>query len=292
MTLNLKYLLQQYDPDLLLTYNWGTVDAVAAAALIGNRRVIHTEDGFGHDEASRQKRRRILYRRLVLPTAHCVIAPSRTLYNTMEQLWRLPLQKLRYIPNGVDVSRFPRASRGGSISGLVIGTVGALRPEKHYETLLEICAALVRLRPLELVIVGDGPERAVLERRAASLGITERVKFLGHRHDATAIYQDFDIFALTSSTEQMPLSVLEAMCSGLPIVSTDVGDIRTMVSSANEPFVATGANDLFTALSQLLDNRGLRLRIGEANRSHCISAFGIDRMFAQYQNVYSEALCL
>ena len=121
----------------------------------------------------------------------------------------------------------------------VIGTVAALREEKNISRLMHAFAMLPAGR---LVIVGDGPQRPALEALAASLGVAERVCFAGHHLDTAAFYAQFDIFALSSDTEQMPLSVIEAMASGLPVVSTDVGDVRLMVASENIPFV-TGLDD-------------------------------------------------
>ena len=102
--------------------------------------------------------------------------------------------------------------------------------------------------PIRLVVVGDGPERPALEQQARDLGIAENVEFAGWHEELVPLYRQFDIFALSSTTEQMPLSVLEAMACGLPVVSTDVGDVSKMVADENRPMVVDLPN--LSALSE------------------------------------------
>ena len=134
-----------------------------------------------------------------------------------------------------------------------------------------------------LVIVGDGPERAGLQALAAALGIGDRVSFAGHHQDTAAFYARFDVFALSSDTEQMPLSVIEAMASGLPVVSTDVGDVRLMLAEANGPLV-TKLDDaaLAEALKMSLDSVAYRHGVGLANLAKARRDFDQAAMFAAY----------
>ncbi|MDR3536848.1 MAG: glycosyltransferase, partial [Acetobacteraceae bacterium] len=130
------------------------------------------------------------------------------------------------------------------------------------------------LAPVRLVIVGDGPERAALEAQVASLGLVGQVTFTGHREDTPALYAGFDLFALSSDTEQMPLSVLEAMASGLPVAATDVGDVAAMLAAENAGFVVPLAEDaLAGALAALIDDPELRRRLGTANRTKAAREF-------------------
>jgi glycosyltransferase involved in cell wall biosynthesis len=118
---------------------------------------------------------------------------------------------------------------------------------------------------------------------AAELGVADRVTFAGHQADTPSFYQGFDIFALSSDTEQMPLSVIEAMASGLPVVSTDVGDVRAMVAERNVPFI-TALDDaaLATALQRLAADPALRRQIGAANRDKAERDFDEATMFAAH----------
>jgi glycosyltransferase involved in cell wall biosynthesis len=158
--------------------------------------------------------------------------------------------------------------------------VAALRPEKNIARLLRAFATLNTGR---LVIVGDGPERGTLEVLTRSLGIAERVEFAGHRRDTAKFYARFNIFALTSDTEQMPLAVIEAMASGLPIVSTAVGDVPEMVAVENAPFITPLDDAAFAAaLAKLAQDPVVQRVVGEANTVKARRCFDQTAMFTAH----------
>jgi glycosyltransferase involved in cell wall biosynthesis len=305
MAARLRGVMSRLRPDLVLTYAWGAIDGVTAALVPPRFPVIHTEDGFGIEESEKQIPRRVLFRRYILRGAYRVIAPSRTLINIMLATWKLRPESTVYIPNGVDVNRFapllesrttrgqvPRCALGADKRAdnvVTIGAIAQLRPEKRIDLLLDAFAAAARGRNVRLRIAGDGPDRIELERKAATLGIADRAEFLGHVEDVAAVYRSLDIVALTSSTEQMPLCVLEGMAAGLPVVSTDVGDVRNMVSTANGPFLVNDAG-VVDALGRLADDADLRAQIGQANRERCCAEYGINAMFAAWERLYLAAI--
>ena len=118
-------LFRSLHPSLLLTYNWGGIDGVAANAMARFCPLIHTEDGFGPDEAQRQKHRRVFVRNALLSTAYAVVAPSFRLFDLMRYTWRISPEKIRHIPNGVDVVAFTPGEPSAK-QEIVIGTVGNL----------------------------------------------------------------------------------------------------------------------------------------------------------------------
>ncbi len=248
-------------------------------------RHIHIEDGFGPDEALGQLWRRVLTRRLVLRKS-TVVVPSRSLEESARDLWRIPRGRLRYIPNGIDVERFRRRSNGENPMP-VVGTVSTLRREKNLGRLLRAFAATVRQIPCRLVIVGDGAERGALEEATRALGVSELVRFEGHVEDPSALYSTFDIFALTSDTEQMPYTVIEAMAAGCPIAATDVGDVHDMVATENRPFVV-GRDDkaISGALARLVADSALRKKIGEANAKMARQRYSQNTMFDAFAEIY------
>ncbi len=226
----IRALLGAMRPDMVITSNWGSIEWAMANRGLGIGH-LHVEDGFGPDERDRQLQRRVWTRRLALAGRN-VVVPSRTLERIALGVWRLARPRVLYVPNGIDLGRF---GGGGPrrVAGLVIGTVATLRAEKNLGRLLRAFAMIDAGLGARLVIVGDGPERTGLERVAEELGVAERVIFAGHQADPSRFYAGFDVFALSSDTEQMPLSVLEAMAAGLPVVATDVGDVRAMVAPGN-----------------------------------------------------------
>jgi glycosyltransferase involved in cell wall biosynthesis len=286
-----RSLLRRWRPDVLVTGNWGAIEfALANFPLL--TRHLHVVDGFGPDERETQIGRRILIRRLVLGRGK-VIVPSRTLQRIATEVWKLPQRVVQYVPNGIDLARFAAGPRATAQNPLVIGTVAALRPEKNLARLIRAFATVVREQaamPPRLVIVGDGPERASLTALAAQQGVAGLTTFTGQRDDTPSLYAGFDLFALTSDTEQMPLSVIEAMASGLPVVATDVGDVRTMLAAENAPFV--GSRDdaaIARMLTALLASPDVRARIGAANRAKAERDFDQASMFAAWRSLWTGA---
>lgn len=280
----IRAFLRRLAPAVLVTSNWGAIEWAAANLLPPRIRHIHTEDGFGPDEAAGQKPRRVLFRRLVLRRS-TVVLPSLTLLRAARETWRLPERRLHYIPNGLDLARFhpdgTRAALAPPGEGPVIGTVAKLRAEKNLARLLRACALLHRDGlAFRLVVIGDGPEEAMLKALAAELGIGGITRFAGHVPDPAAAYRAMDLFALSSDTEQMPFSVMEAMASGLPVASTDVGDVAAMLGEGGRAFL-TPKDDraLAAALRPLLADAPLRHRIGVEMRARAEAAYDQERMF-------------
>ncbi len=288
--LGCRRLLRTLRPDLLVTSNWGTIEWSMANAIPVVRQV-HIEDGFGPDDRGGRLPRRALARRILLRN-RVVVVPSRTLWAIATQIWRLDPARLRYVPNGVDLGRFADAA-GTTTPGQrpVIGTVAALRAEKNIGRLLRAFALATANGHERLVVIGDGPERAALQAIAVELGIGSRVQFAGHIADPATLVTQFDIFAMSSDTEQMPLSLLEAMAASLPVASTDVGDIRSMLAPANRAYV-TALDDaaLAASLRALIGQSALRRQLGAANRARAEREFDQTSMFAAWAKVFDGTL--
>jgi len=277
--------------DVLCTYNFGALEAAIANRVGPKLPHIHFEDGFGPDEAlSRQKLKRVFLRRAVLGKS-LVVVPSRGLERLAVETWRLKRANVRRIVNGVDVARFagaPRRREAGT--PVIVGSLGALRPEKNYARLIRAFEAAVSGAAARLVIYGEGPEREALSALAART--SGAVELRGETRTPEAAYTELDIFALSSDTEQAPLSLMEAMAAGLPAAATDVGDVRGMVAEENREFVtAPGDEDaLAGALARLIGDADLRARLSAANAEKARGDFGLERMIADYRALFLEAL--
>jgi len=284
--------LREWRPDLLVTHNWGSIEW-ALANFPPLCRHVHIEDGFGPEEQHVQFRRRVLTRRLVL--ARCtVVVPSRNLERIATQIWRLSPRRICYIPNGIDLARFAAPSDAWLPAripgdGPIIGAVSALRPEKNFQRLLRAFRIVAQQVPARLALVGDGPERAALERLAGELGIAERVHFAGHIAAPAPFYGTFDLFAVSSDTEQMPIAVIEAMAAGLPVAATDVGDVHTMLAPENASFIGPPDDTALAAsLLRLLRDPGLRHSIGAANRAKAARDYDQETMFQAYAALFDR----
>jgi glycosyltransferase involved in cell wall biosynthesis len=300
----LRALIARSRPDLLCSYNWGAFDAVFAARSLGFAHTIHHEDGFNADEAAEFKRRRVLARRWFLPRVRRVIVPSKRLLGIATSVWKLAPDHVRYVPNGIRLDRF--AARDGRPElrdalaiprgALVVGYVGHLRPEKNPLRLLKACARVDRELDMHVLILGDGPERAAMEDLAAkTASLYGRVHFAGHQSETRDYYRAMDVFAISSDTEQMPVALLEAMASSLPVVSTDVGDVRDMLPAAQGEFVVPLAEHetawpLAEKITEMLRDPASRAALGAANRSQVERRFTFDAMLASYRANYEDAM--
>ena len=281
--------------DLVLSYNWGGFDPVMARRLFGGPPLIHHEDGFNEDEAETLDRRRNLYRRIGLGAAHRLVVPSERLEKIARSAWRqVPLR----IPNGIPVARFAGPPQAGAIPGferrpgeVAIGTVAGLRAIKNLPRLVRAVAAMTH-KAARLIIVGEGPESETIAAEARARGIAARVLMPGFLSDPARWIGHFDIFALSSDSEQFPISLLEAMAAGLPAVATAVGDVPSIVAQDNRPLiVAPGDEAAFAAaLDSLSDRADLRRAIGLANRERAQAEFDEKGMIARYGRLYGEAI--
>jgi glycosyltransferase involved in cell wall biosynthesis len=287
--------LRALKPDQLITYNWGSLEWAVGNRFGPNLPHIHIEDGFGPDEVAARFKRRIWLRRVGLAKVKTIIVPSRNLERIAVEEWRFPPARVRYLPNGVDTERFgapvPEADRAfrKNPGELIVGTCAALRPEKNLGRLIRAFAACGP-RDARLVICGDGAERAELEAVARANGVADRCIFTGYLAKPELALAGFDIFAMSSDTEQMPYGLLEAMCAGLPVAATDVGDIKAMVADDNRQFVVNvvDAAALTGALRSLLRDAALRAKLGAANRAKARSEFSIETMIETYDFLFGD----
>ena len=285
--------------DLLLSYNWGSMDAVMANRLFSRIPHVHHEDGFNQDEVVRQQPKRVIFRRLALAKTQQLVVPSRNLARIARTIWHQPEQRITYIPNGIDMALFDTPPAPDAIPGfvrregeVVVGTLAGLRPVKNLPRLVRAFATAAEGRSARLIIIGSGPEEAVIRAEAEALGIADRVLlpgFLPHPHRYVGL---FDIFALSSDSEQFPISLVEAMAAGLPAVATDVGDVREILAEPNRVFLASPADEAALAgyLTTLLADAELRTKLGAANRTRVAETFSHATMVETYRSLYDQAM--
>jgi glycosyltransferase involved in cell wall biosynthesis len=284
--------------DLVLTYNWGSFDAVMARHLFGGPPLVHHEDGFNEDETAELKTRRNLYRRLGLSAAWKLVVPSGRLEAVARKAWGQPPERVERIPNGIDVPRYAAAPAADAIPGLeaseagiVVGTVAGLRAVKNLPRLVRAFAAMAA-KDSRLVIVGAGPESERIAAEARSLGVAGRVLMPGFLAEPWRWIGRFDIFALSSDSEQSPISLIEAMAASRPCVATAVGDVPSMVSADNRPLIVERDDEaaFAAALDTLAERPDLRRAIGRANREKAAADYDEARMIARYARLYGEAI--
>jgi glycosyltransferase involved in cell wall biosynthesis len=288
----LRRLVRDVSPDLMLTYNWGAIEPALVNRFLAACPQVHFESGFGAEEGNGQLGRRNFVRRIALGGVRKVVVPSATLMKIATEAWSVAPGKLLQIPNGVDWERYsgePGQRRtdfffSADPAVTVIGTVAPLRPEKNVGRLLRAFAAMPERIRCRLVVAGDGVEKEKLCRLASELQIESQTDFLGHVEEVPSVLRNLDVFALSSDTEQMPNSLLQAMAAGRPVTAVDVGDVAQIVAPENRNLVVPrdekGA--LTRALSQLVADAARREQLGRLNQLRARADYSLEGMVAAY----------
>lgn len=287
--------------DLVLTYNWGAMDAVMAhtlfAQMYGLPPLVHHEDGFNQDEAAGLKKSRNWYRRVALGRAAALVVPSSRLEQIALDAWQQPRSRVRRIANGIATARYGRKPAPDALPRVIkrpgelwLGTIAGLRAVKNLPRLVRAFAVLPE--PWQLVIMGEGPERDAIRDEALRLDIGHRVHLAGFVADPAAGIGLLDLFALSSDSEQFPISVVEAMAAGLAVAAPAVGDVANMVAPDNAAFITLPGDEaaLGAALLRLAQDAALRRALGQANHARARAEFDEAGMIASYAHAYAEAL--
>lgn len=201
--------------------------------------------------------------------------------------------KVHVILNGINIKDYEAVNRTIKPAILTVGHVARLSGEKDQTTLLRSFAIVIQRlagRSVRLVIAGDGPEKVGLEILAQKLGISAYVEFLGFREDIPAIVNSLDVFVLSSLTEGISLTLLEAMAASKPIVATDVGGNPEVVIDGKTGFLVAAQNPQVMAdkILAILNDPALAQRMGMAGRQRVGQIFSLDCMTDAYEKVYQE----
>nr|WP_314542794.1 TIGR03088 family PEP-CTERM/XrtA system glycosyltransferase [uncultured Massilia sp.] len=297
-------LLRRLRPAILHTYNLGTIEYHATALLAGVPVRVHAEHGRDAGDPQGLNRKHNLLRRLLVPVIDRYVPVSRDLDAWLGKVVGIPAAKRLLIDNGVDTERFRPAPVATDPSepwqaegAFVIGTVGRLQDVKDHATLVDAFALLRDMLPeqrarLRLVLVGDGPLRARLEEKIAAAGLQDGVWLAGARRDVAPAMRSFSLFALSSIAEGTPVTMLEAMASGLPIVSTAVGGIPDLVQDGVDGALVPPSDPraLAEALASYVRDEAQARRHGAAGRTRIENNYSIAAMLASYLALY-DALC-
>lgn len=213
----------------------------------------------------------------------------------------IPIHKVATILNGINTNTFSRFTSqmeariklGIELNVPVIGIVARLAPVKDHATLMVSCRQLKdKGAQFRLLVVGDGPLRGELENLASSLGIHDRVNFLGVRTDIPSLMQSMDLFVLSSTSEGISLTLVEAMACELPVVATEVGGNPEVIVEGETGFLVPPQNSELMAerISQLLENPQLRQQLGKNGRKRAECVFSLSRAALEYANLYRMVL--
>ena len=287
--------LRRVKPDLVHTHcSVPGIIGRLAARLAGVPVVMHTVHGFHFHDGGHGLSHQIAVAAEVFAgrLTDIMLSQNRADMDQAIRLGIVPRERLHYVGNGIDLDPFVPVHREAGRT-VVISCVARMEPVKNHAMLLDGVAKLAaRGVSFELWLIGGGAGRAALEARAASLGISVQVRFLGYRDDIPALLGRSDIGVLTSLKEGIPRAALEAMASGLPMVATRVNGTREVVRHGETGFlVDTGdVAGLADALERLAGDPGLRDRMGERGREVVRAEFDEALIVRRLERLYSDCL--
>ncbi len=298
--------LHELKPDIVHTANLPAMEMQVVAALAGVPVRIHGEFGRDTYDLHGTRLRYNLLRKAVRPFVHHYVAVTRELCDWLENTVGVRADRICYIPRGVDVSRFrercgerPLVGPPGFVSreSFVIGTVGRMMPVKDFPCLVKAFLLVLEQHPelrsrLRLMMIGDGPERAVCERLLTEGGAAELAWLPGARTDVDAVMQGMDLFVLSSIAEGMPNTVLEAMASGLPVVATRAGGaVDLVVEGVTGTTVPVGDPPAMArAITAYTTDPEEGHAHGRRGRERVAAEFTIDRMISGYEDLFTRAV--
>jgi glycosyltransferase involved in cell wall biosynthesis len=202
----------------------------------------------------------------------------------------LPARKLSVVDNGVDLSRYVAVPGRDPHQEVVFGTVGRMTAVKNHRVLVEAFAlARRKYAHIRLLLLGGGPLQSGLEQRVAELGLSDSVQFLGFSHDVPGFLAGLDVYVVSSNSEGLPLSLLEAIATGLPVVATEVGGVPGIVRTSDSGWLSP-PNDpqaLLAAMELAICSPQRRER-GERARRFVAERYSASRMTADYEKLYQQ----
>lgn len=235
--------------------------------------------------------------RITAPLSRYTLAVSEAVARQLQVRERIHPARIRVIYSGVDTKRGAnpedilrlKCNLGLSVHEQIIGCVARLHPDKGVEDLVRAAAALeLGSGNFRIILAGDGPERKPLEALAERLGVRSRILFLGFRNDVDSLLQTFDLFVLPSREEGLPMSVLEAMSFGIPVVATRVGGVPEIVLHNQTGILVPdhSPRELARAISTLIQDPALARKLGEAGRLRVRNQFSFRKTVEQIERLY------
>jgi glycosyltransferase involved in cell wall biosynthesis len=267
----------------------------APAAAMAGAIAVHTKHGINPDV----ERRRWL-RRAASRFADAYVAVTENLARVALDNQECSAARLHVIPNGIDLSHFAprpeareriRAQLGIPTNAWVVGSVGRLSPEKNQALLLQASMPMLDQRR-HLVLVGDGPERAALEAQVVEGLREDFVHLTGARDDIADLLAAFDVFALTSSSEGLPLVALEAMAAEVPVLATAVGGLPDVIDDRVTGYlVAPGDAAALTRQLAWLSTRPAQAQmVARCARKTVLERHSLEQMASEYSALYLRLL--
>lgn len=235
--------------------------------------------------------------RLILRRFKKVITVSNAIERSLRRSG-LGRNKVMTIANGIDCTPFQLGATGPGMKkdkqeNFIIGVVGRLTPQKGHRYLLQAAPSVLLKHPdVVFAFVGEGPERDSLQQTAASLGIEDHVMFWGVRSDMPTVYASIDLLVLPSINEGMPMTIIEALAAGRPVIATRVGDVAKLIHHGKTGLLVEAADPaaLGAAITQCIAEPDLRASLAAHGQRLVCASFSAEAMGQRYLEVYGEVI--
>ncbi len=292
----LKELCKERSIDVIHTHDTGTLADAAQARLFASKtKIVHT---FHFGNYPHLARRYLAMEMIFSRFAHRLVAVGHEQAKLVQKSLKIRPGKLTTLYNGVEHvvpnsdTDFALDCGTGDDGPVILGSISTLTRQKGLPILLEAASLLNQMqKDFLLLIVGGGPMQSELEQQAESLGIADRVRFLGWVPNAARqVLHFFDIFCQSSLWEANSIVLLEAMSAGVPIVTTNVGESRHVISDGEDGRVVppNDAVKLAEAMADLIDDTIQRRAMGSSAKSKFERNYTVDKMVKNYESIYAE----
>ena len=280
----LKSIFTIEKPDVLHTHRYCAQYAMPAAILAGVKHRVHTIHSVAQKENGKLARKlnKFFFK-------YCQLIPvalSKQIRKSIMEEYHIAEEKIPTVFNGVDLSKCkPKTNYTVSGNFKILHVGRFCEPKNHDDLLKAFCVFHGEHPNSELWLIGDGEKRTDIEEYVAKHDLTEAVKFLGLQSDVYGYLHNADIFTLPSHYEGVPMSLIEAMGTGLPIVATNVGGIPDMLDTESALLVPVDSNAIAKAFESYYKNMELRQWHGRVARERSVK-FGALNMAQEYERIY------
>jgi sugar transferase (PEP-CTERM/EpsH1 system associated) len=305
LPLKIACVIRKENPDIVHTRNWSAIDGIIASAFAKKRKVIHDEHGRCSSDPKGLDVKRKWMRKILDRYVDRYVVVSDELQDWMNKFIGIQSDKIVRIQNSVDTTIFSptedkacaKIAIGLPSNSLVVGYVGRLDPVKNLDLLIKsfstLVTSVISKKPVLLIIIGSGPEEKKMRHTAKLYHIDKQVMFMGEHSNVHEFMHAMDIFAISSIAEGIPLTVLEAMASGLPVVATRVGGISEVVQDGKSGYLLDSGDDhaFSEKFRKYISDESLRTVHGRKGRELVEERYSLEKMIRQYENLYMEVVC-
>lgn len=288
-------ILRAEKADILHCHSGCWYKAAIAGKFAGVKGIIYTE----HGRQVPDYKSTIFFDRAVSKITDYVVPVSKNLSNYFKKIIKIDSRKIYEINNGIDTDYFSPQKKdkelleklGITDDALMIGNIARLAPVKDHIALIKAFALTEKHCPdIRLLIIGDGPERANLEKLVTELNLSNKITLLGFRRNIKGILSVLDLFILSSISEGISITILEAMACGKPVIATDVGGNSEIIAEGVSGFLVPPKDIKAMAekITFFYDDRSVGKSIGRRAREYVIGNFSVQEMTLNYEKLYRE----